>query len=211
MPTTRRAAAAARGRPGPAKGQSTISFTGRVTKAVPKDLKKAVSDSPAIAHTTIPERPASKGAVTKEEEEEKVVDVVADEPEVHEESEAEAEVEPVTVKAPEKTEAELKAEKITDAQIKSYWKAIEKVRKAPRVHQEDLDLGEKVLRYFDVSSQYGPCIGITRVKRWQRAERLGMKPPIEVLAVLMKEENKENDEVETAHMDRIMNATALFT
>ncbi|KAK4083470.1 uncharacterized protein Triagg1_1132 [Trichoderma aggressivum f. europaeum] len=209
MPTTRRAAAAARGRPGPAKGQSTISFTGRVTKAVPKDLKKVVTDTPAIAKTTIPERPASKGAVTKEEEEEKFVDVVADEPEVHEESEAE--VEPVAEKAPEKTEAELKAEKITDAQIKSYWKAIEKVRKAPRVHQEDLDLGEKVLRYFDVSSQYGPCIGITRVKRWQRAERLGMKPPIEVLAVLLREENKENDEVETAHMDRIMNATALFT
>ncbi|KAL6804637.1 DNA polymerase delta, subunit 4 domain-containing protein [Trichoderma sp. SZMC 28013] len=209
MPTTRRAAAAARGRPGPAKGQSTISFTGRVTKAVPKDLKKAVTDTPAIAKTTIPERPASKGAVTKEEEEEKVVDVVADESEVQEESEAE--VESVAEKAPEKTEAELKAEEITDAQIKSYWKAIEKVRKAPRVHQEDLDLGEKVLRYFDVSSQYGPCIGITRVKRWQRAERLGMKPPIEVLAVLLKEENKENDEVETAHMDRIMNATALFT
>ncbi|KAH0528457.1 hypothetical protein TsFJ059_003324 [Trichoderma semiorbis] len=209
MPTTRRAAAAARGRPGPAKGQSTISFTGRVTKAVPKDLKKAVTDTPAIAKTTIPERPASKGAVTKEEEEKKVVDVVADEPEVHEESEAE--VEPVAEKVQEKTEAELKAEKITDAQIKSYWKAIEKVRKAPRVHQEDLDLGEKVLRYFDVSSQYGPCIGITRVKRWQRAERLGMKPPIEVLAVLLKEENKENDEVETAHMDRIMNATALST
>ncbi|KAL7911148.1 DNA polymerase delta, subunit 4 domain-containing protein [Trichoderma velutinum] len=209
MPTTRRAAAAARGRPGPAKGQSTISFTGRVTKAVPKDLKKAVTDTPAIVKTTIPERPASKDEVTKKEEEEKVVDVVAEEPEALEESEAE--VEPVTEIAPEKTEAELKAEKITDAQIKSYWKAIEKERKAPRVHQEDLDLSEKVLRYFDVSSQYGPCIGITRVKRWQRAERLGMKPPIEVLAVLLKEENKENDEIQTAHMDRIMNATALFT
>ncbi|EHK15500.1 uncharacterized protein TRIVIDRAFT_38688 [Trichoderma virens Gv29-8] len=193
MPTTRRSAAAARGRPGPAKGQSTISFSGRVTKAVPKDLKKAVTDTPAIARTTIPERPASKDEVPKKEEEE------------------EAEAEPVAEKAPEKTEAELKAEKITDAQIKKYWKAIEKERKAPRVHQEDLDLGEKVLRYFDVSSQYGPCIGITRVKRWQRAERLGMNPPIEVLAVLVKEENKENDEVETAHMDRIMNATALFT
>jgi DNA polymerase delta subunit 4 len=123
---------------------------------VPKDLKKAVTDTPAIARTTIPERPASKDEVPKKEEEEEVVDVVdvvAEEPEAHEESEAEAE--PVAEKAPEKTEAELKAEKITDAQIKKYWKAIEKERKAPRVHQEDLDLGEKVLRYFDVSSQYG--------------------------------------------------------
>lgn len=149
MPTTRRSAASARGRPGPAKGQSTISFSGRVTKAVPKDLKKAVVDTPAITRTTIPERPASKDEVPKEKEE--AVDIAAEEPESEQEEEVEAAVEEV----PEKSEAELKAEKITDAQIKSYWKAIEKQRKAPRVHQEDLDLGEKVLRYFDVSSQYG--------------------------------------------------------
>ncbi|EGR48604.1 uncharacterized protein TRIREDRAFT_61551 [Trichoderma reesei QM6a] len=190
MPTTRRSAAAsARGRPGPVKGQSTISFTGKVTKAVPKDLKKAASDS-AIARTTIPERPASKDDET---------DVI---------EEPEEEVEPVVEQVSEKSEAELKAEKITDAQIKSYWRAIEKQRKAPRVHQEGLDLAEKVLRYFDVSSQYGPCIGITRMKRWHRAERLGLKPPIEVLAVLMKEENKGAEDFETAHIDRIMNATA---
>ncbi|KAH8121836.1 hypothetical protein ACSS6W_003275 [Trichoderma asperelloides] len=207
MPTTRRSAASARGRPGPAKGQSTISFSGKVTKAVPKDLKKAVVDSPAIARTTIPERPASKDEVRKQEE---AVNAVAEEPDVVE-PEQEEEVEEIVKQVPEKSEIELKAEKITDAQVKSYWKGIEKQRKAPRVHQQDLDLGEKVLRYFDVSSQYGPCIGMTRLKRWQRAERLGLNPPIEVLAVLLKEENKDDIEVETAHMDRIMNATALFT
>ncbi|EHK40734.1 uncharacterized protein TrAtP1_004077 [Trichoderma atroviride] len=208
MPTTRRSAASARGRPGPAKGQSTISFSGKVTKAVPKDLKKAAVDAPTIARTTIPERPAAKDEVRKEEEE--AVNVAAEEPKVVE-PEQEEEVEEIVEQVAEKSEAELKAEKITDTQIKSYWKGIEKQRKAPRVHQQDLDLGEKVLRYFDVSSQYGPCIGTTRLKRWQRAERLGLNPPIEVLAVLVKEENRNNDEVETAHMDRIMNATALFT
>ncbi|KAH6606712.1 hypothetical protein Trco_005865 [Trichoderma cornu-damae] len=221
MPTTRRSAASVRGRPGPAKGQSTISFTGRVTKAVPKDLKKSVADSQEIARTTIPERPASKDEVTKAEGEEEgggegeeaAVDIVSEEPETLEgpEAEAEAEVEHAVEQVLEKSEAELTAEKITDAQIKSYWEAIEKQRKAPRVHQEDLDLSEKVLRYFDVTSQYGPCIGTTRLKRWQRAERLGLNPPIEVLAVLVKEENRGDDEKETAHMDRIMNATALFT
>ncbi|KAL6885162.1 DNA polymerase delta, subunit 4 domain-containing protein [Trichoderma longibrachiatum] len=206
MPTTRRSAAAgARPRPGPVKGQSTISFTGKVTKAVPKDLKKAASDS-AIARTTIPERPASKDDVNKEVEKE-AVESVAEETDVIEEPEEE-EAEPAVEQVPEKSEAELKAEKITDAQIKSYWRAIEKQRKAPRVHQEGLDLAEKVLRYFDVSSQYGPCIGITRMKRWYRADRLGLKPPIEVLAVLVKEDNKDNEEIETAHIDRIMNATA---
>ncbi|OTA02875.1 DNA polymeraseDelta, subunit 4 [Trichoderma parareesei] len=206
MPTTRRSAAAsARGRPGPVKGQSTISFTGKVTKAVPKDLKKAASDS-AIARTTIPERPASKDDVNKREQEREAVETVAEETDVIEEPEEE--VEPVVEQVSEKSEAELKAEKITDAQIKSYWRAIEKQRKAPRVHQEGLDMAEKVMRYFDVSSQYGPCIGITRMKRWHRAERLGLKPPVEVLAVLMKEENKGTEDFETAHIDRIMNATA---
>lgn len=153
MPTTRRSAASARGRPGPAKGQSTISFSGKVTKAVPKDLKKAVVDAPTIARTTIPERPAAKDEARKEEAEE-AVNIAAEEPEVVE-PEQEEEVEENVEQILEKSEAELEAEKITDTQIKSYWRGIEKQRKAPRVHQQDLDLGEKVLRYFDVSSQYG--------------------------------------------------------
>lgn len=47
------------------------------------------------------------------------------------------------------------ARRITDAAIKKYWTAKEKQRKAPRVHQDDLSLHEKVLREFDMSSHYG--------------------------------------------------------
>jgi DNA polymerase delta subunit 4 len=43
------------------------------------------------------------------------------------------------------------------------------------------------------------------MKRWQRAERLGLEPPIEVLAVLVREENKGNKDIETAHLDKLMN------
>lgn len=46
------------------------------------------------------------------------------------------------------------------------------------------------------------------MKRWQRAQRLGLSPPIEVLAVLLKEESKNNKDAETAQMDKILNATA---
>lgn len=45
------------------------------------------------------------------------------------------------------------------------------------------------------------------MKRWQRAERLGLNPPIEVLAVLLKEEAKGNSDVEKAAIDKLMNAT----
>lgn len=54
-----------------------------------------------------------------------------------------------------------------------------------------------------------PCIGISRIKRWQRAQRLGLNPPIEVLAVLVKEEAAGNKDIETAHMDKLLNSTAV--
>jgi len=54
-----------------------------------------------------------------------------------------------------KSEDEEKASQVSDAQIKKYWRECEKVRRAPRVHQEDLSIEEKILRLFDMSSQYG--------------------------------------------------------
>ena len=42
------------------------------------------------------------------------------------------------------------------------------------------------------------------MKRWKRANRLGLKPPIEVLTVLLKEEGNENKKVERAYVDELM-------
>lgn len=54
-----------------------------------------------------------------------------------------------------------------------------------------------------------PCVGIDRLKRWQRADRLGLNPPIEVLAVLMQEEQKGTEGIERAHMDEVLNSIAV--
>jgi len=54
-----------------------------------------------------------------------------------------------------------------------------------------------------------PCIGISRMKRWQRAERLGLHPPLEVLAVLLQEEASGNEGIERAHMDELMNSATV--
>ena len=72
------------------------------------------------------------------------------------------------------------------------------------VHQQGLSLNEKILRHFDLSSQYGPCIGIARLKRWKRANGLGLKPPVEVLTVLLKEEDGKNKKAERAYVDELM-------
>lgn len=47
------------------------------------------------------------------------------------------------------------------------------------------------------------------MKRWHRAERLGLSPPIEVLAILLKEENKSVKNIDTAHMDEILNSSTV--
>lgn len=53
---------------------------------------------------------------------------------------------------------EHQARKISQAQINKYWRAKETERKAPRVHQQDLSVHEKILREWDMSGQYGVSI-----------------------------------------------------
>ncbi|CRK16492.1 hypothetical protein BN1708_011781 [Verticillium longisporum] len=60
--------------------------------------------------------------------------------------------------------------------------------------------------YFVIHNE--PCVGIQRMRRWERANKLGLNPPIEVLAVLLKEQ-KEGSQSERAHMDVILNSTAV--
>lgn len=77
------------------------------------------------------------------------------------------------------------------------------------MHQQQLSVHEKILRHFDLSSQYGPCVGIPRVRRWKRAEGLGLKPPIEVLAVLLKE-REGGEGKERAFMDGLLGGSAVY-
>lgn len=134
MPTTRRSTAA-RG----TRGQSTISFQNKITKPLPSHAKKANVTTTAATKAKLPASPSV---------EPDVVDIDLEK----EDEQVEVKTEP---QVPTQSEAELKAAKITDAHIKKYWKSIEENRIAPRVHQGDLSQSEKILRYFDVSSQYG--------------------------------------------------------
>jgi len=116
--------------------QSTLSFNHRVTKNVVAPGKKDLVAAPSskLAKEYVPES----------------------------EPEAEADIEEIhveeTAAATDKSEAEQRAAKISDAAIARYWGGIEAARRAKAVHRkhvEGLGTGEKVLRYFDVSSQYG--------------------------------------------------------
>ena len=50
---------------------------------------------------------------------------------------------------------------------------------------------KKLLTVFDLDKRYGPALGLTRLERWNRAERLGLNPPTEVRELLDKYAKEE--------------------
>ena len=58
----------------------------------------------------------------------------------------------------EQSPEEVRARKVTDAQIRRYWREREGERRAGRVHQGGLEVEERVLRLWDVSGQFGVCL-----------------------------------------------------
>ncbi|KAK0942357.1 hypothetical protein LTR29_006121 [Friedmanniomyces endolithicus] len=125
---------------------------------------------------------------------------------------------------------EAQARSVTETQVKQYWRQKEAMRLAPRVHQEGMTVYEKVLREWDMSGQFGtteavgevrecgdadenvkPCIGIARLKRWKRANALGLKPPVEVLAVLLREMEGGNGKAQRAYVDELMSSRFVET
>lgn len=49
---------------------------------------------------------------------------------------------------------------------------------------DNYDQNEEVLRQFDMNMVYGPCLGMNRLDRWERAKKLGMNPPADVERLL---------------------------
>ncbi|CEP15516.1 hypothetical protein [Parasitella parasitica] len=58
-------------------------------------------------------------------------------------------------------------------------------------HQEHLDETDKLLRAFDLNYDFGPCVGIKRLDRWERAQKLGLNPPANVKDILMKDKTQK--------------------
>jgi DNA polymerase delta subunit 4 len=45
---------------------------------------------------------------------------------------------------------------------------------------------EEQLRQFDMDMKFGPCIGVTRLQRWERASSMGLQPPPHVRDLLLR-------------------------
>jgi DNA polymerase delta subunit 4 len=44
---------------------------------------------------------------------------------------------------------------------------------------------EEAFRQFDMDMKYGPCIGVDRLERWERAAAMGLHPPSHVRDLLV--------------------------
>ena len=60
------------------------------------------------------------------------------------------------------------------------------------LYSDDYDANEQLLRQFDMNMAYGPCTGLSRPERWQRAEAWGLKPPKEIEHLLKSGEASPN-------------------
>ncbi|PVG00756.1 hypothetical protein CPB86DRAFT_824121 [Serendipita vermifera] len=58
------------------------------------------------------------------------------------------------------------------------------------IHTEGETKFQKILRVFDLSYEYGPCVGVTRLERWERAQAMGLNPPKEVHDILLTQEGQ---------------------
>ncbi|GLJ17875.1 hypothetical protein SUGI_0312680 [Cryptomeria japonica] len=52
------------------------------------------------------------------------------------------------------------------------------------VYEEEEDCVEQILKQFDLDMRYGPCLGLSRMERWQRAVQLGLSPSQDVKDLL---------------------------
>lgn len=50
----------------------------------------------------------------------------------------------------------------------------------------EIDADERTLRNFDLESKYGPVSGLSRLERFQRAEKLGLCPPEFIRELILK-------------------------
>jgi len=77
---------------------------------------------------------------------------------------------------------------------KHYGQVREKMGNLEPIHAENQNKVNRILHVFDNSHKYGPCVGVTRLERWERAQALGLNPPVEVHEILSTKQGIEEDE-----------------
>ncbi|XP_060939551.1 DNA polymerase delta subunit 4 [Limanda limanda] len=77
--------------------------------------------------------------------------------------------------------------------VKRARRASKRVKRAipppPQQEADSVTVRDKELqklRQFDLDSKFGPCTGISRLQRWERAQFHGLSPPEEIRDLLLQ-------------------------
>ncbi|KAI0091453.1 DNA polymerase delta, subunit 4-domain-containing protein [Irpex rosettiformis] len=85
------------------------------------------------------------------------------------------------------------SESAKKARVRKYYgEARKKMGYLAPIHAKGQTKEDHILRVFDLSYEYGPCVGMTRLQRWERADTLGLNPPLAVKEILLDELAKES-------------------
>ncbi|KAJ7696430.1 DNA polymerase delta, subunit 4-domain-containing protein [Mycena rosella] len=71
------------------------------------------------------------------------------------------------------------------------------------IHAEDQDKFHDILRVFDLSYEYGPCVGVSRLERWERASALGLNPPTEVRDILTTRQGSKESYAQSVFYEEV--------
>ncbi|PPQ64365.1 hypothetical protein CVT24_008434 [Panaeolus cyanescens] len=77
---------------------------------------------------------------------------------------------------------------------KPYANAKAKMGNLQTIHAQNQTKIHDILRVFDNSYEYGPCVGMSRLDRWERAQALGLNPPKEVYDILKTKQGSTMEE-----------------
>lgn len=69
--------------------------------------------------------------------------------------------------------------------VPSQAERITQARTVPLAESSDFD----IVTQFDLNSRFGPCSGLSRLERWERAKRLGLRPPVDVRSCIERVES----------------------
>jgi len=73
-----------------------------------------------------------------------------------------------------------------------YINAVKQNDSVHLIHAKGQSKIHHILRVFDNTYDYGPCVGVTRLERWERAKEMGLNPPDEIREILMTQEGLDD-------------------
>ncbi|KAK9467415.1 DNA polymerase delta, subunit 4 [Lipomyces arxii] len=89
---------------------------------------------------------------------------------------------------------------LKDKSYVSYLNTVRELDIADSIHQKGLSTVEKILKHFDLTDTYGPTVGMTRLQRWNRADKLGLNPPDLVFQILNTNEGRNQTKLKQGYL-----------